>query len=208
MVMAQFKLGFRNRSVPEQLTICENALRNISGLDTPRRRSVDLGALRDTVVAARESEARVQQLRLQLREQITRRNDQMRRARDKVYRACTMVAANVGLERGAMAAAGLELEGSKRPAGPVGEPMFVRAESKTEGAVHLRWKRPVRHCAFEVQLRADTANPDDWQRCDTQVRQSCIIRNLAPGVKYWFRVRAVNAHGYGPWSQMASARVK
>ncbi|MBI5772751.1 MAG: fibronectin type III domain-containing protein [Verrucomicrobia bacterium] len=32
------------------------------------------------------------------------------------------------------------------------------------------------------------------------------MNELEPGGKYWFRVAAINAHGQGPWSQIASTR--
>ncbi|MSU57853.1 MAG: fibronectin type III domain-containing protein [Pedosphaera sp.] len=42
----------------------------------------------------------------------------------------------------------------------------------------------------------------------TTLVQNCLVKGLTSGAKYWFRVRAVNGHGPGPWSNPASARVK
>jgi hypothetical protein len=38
--------------------------------------------------------------------------------------------------------------------------------------------------------------------------KSGVVPGLVSGAKYWFRIRASNAHGPGPWSQLASVRVK
>jgi hypothetical protein len=77
-----------------------------------------------------------------------------------------------------------------------------------EGRVRLRWKRPVRRCAFSIEATTDPAARSGWKHAATCIRQSCVVGGLESGVKYWFRVAASNAHGQGPWSQPVSARVK
>ena len=57
-------------------------------------------------------------------------------------------------------------------------------------------------------MTADPSVQSGWQQCDVAIRQSCLVKGLTPGVKYWFRVAATNTQGRGPWSNPASARVK
>lgn len=40
------------------------------------------------------------------------------------------------------------------------------------------------------------------------LRQTCRVKGLQPGAKYWFRVRASNANGAGPWSNPVGVRVR
>jgi hypothetical protein len=35
-----------------------------------------------------------------------------------------------------------------------------------------------------------------------------VVKVLVSGGKYWFRVRATNAHGTSAWSNLAPVRVK
>jgi hypothetical protein len=73
----------------------------------------------------------------------------------------------------------------------------------------LRWKRPVRRCAFLIQMTSDQAAATGWQQVAISGnRQSCEVTRLESGVKCWFRVAPTNAHGQGPWSQPVSVRVK
>jgi hypothetical protein len=77
-----------------------------------------------------------------------------------------------------------------------------------EGVVRLRWKRPVRRCAFLIQMTTAPAATRGWKQVGLSIRQSCEVTGLKGGLKCWFRVAASNAHGLGPWSQPVSARVK
>ena len=109
-----------------------------------------------------------------------------------------------------MCAAGMELEASKRRS--VGAPARVanlRVQPDTHATlVKLRWERSVRRCAFEIQTRLDGEPESEWRTDHTCLQQSCVVKALKSGGLYWFRVRAHNAHGPGPWSNPVSARVK
>jgi hypothetical protein len=72
----------------------------------------------------------------------------------------------------------------------------------------LRWKKPLRRCVFAVQICADPLESNKWEYCDTAVRQSHRVKGLQSGVKYWFRVRAINGNGDGPWSNPVAVRVR
>jgi len=66
----------------------------------------------------------------------------------------------------------------------------------------------MRRCSFTVQWHADPPEADQWHHEDTCFKQKCLVKGLVSGGKYWFRVRASNAHGHSAWSQMACVRVK
>lgn len=207
--MQKYKLSFRNRSALEQITICERAVANLARTPEEQRVNVTLPDVSDAVAAARASHDRIQSLKSELRMETTQRNARLRVAREKVTHASGLVAVNVAFQPQAMLAAGLELEAPKLPVGKPAAPGNLRAEPLAQdGAVRLRFARPVRRCVFEVQSKADSPDQPEWQLTDSCLCQSCVINGLTAGVKYWFRVRAVNAHGKGPWSNLASARVR
>jgi hypothetical protein len=207
--MQRFKLGFRNKSALEQLVICERTLANLAGKPEQQTDPQHLTDASATVAAVRASHGRIAQLRGELKSEITRRNQLLGTARNQVTRACLGTAVKVGFEPGKLMEAGLELEKPKTvPVGKPAAPDNFRGEpTDNEGEARLRWRRPLRRCTFEVEFRPD-AVPDGWTRSDPCFRQTCLVKGLVSGVKYWFRVRAANAHGEGPWSNPVAVRVK
>ena len=109
----------------------------------------------------------------------------------------------------ALLAAGVGIKKAKQPVGIPDAPARLRVVStEFEGAVSLRWKRPVRRCAFTIQMTTAPAATRGWKSVGISIKQSGIVTGLKSGLKCWFRVAASNAHGQGPWSQPVSARVK
>ena len=207
--MQHHKLSFRNQSVPDQILLCERAVANVAKLPAEQRMQVDIVGATNAVAAARASHDHIATLRVELRTEIARRKSLLVVARLAAQRATGMVAINVSFNPQAMVNAGLELERPKRPIGKPDAPGNLRAAPHDlDGAVKLRWERPVRRCVFDIEMRPDGTGEDAWRRCDPCTRQTKVVKELESGVKYWFRVRAINAHDTGPWSNVVSARVK
>jgi hypothetical protein len=205
--MRHYKLNFRNRPLAEQLAHCEQHLQNLSPLPAEQRPNVDLAQWQDAIAAARTSFDRVAQLRLALKTEITRRNQLLRVARAKTEQAVGHVAVQANLQPHAMVAVGLELEAPKSPVGVPGGVTDIQGEPHSEeGKVRLRWKRPLRRTTFMIQVRAE--NETEWRLFETSVATKTILEGLTSGVKYWFRVCALNAHGKGAWSNPVAVRVK
>jgi hypothetical protein len=208
--MKRFKLGLRNRSADEQLDICERVVARIAALPADQHEPTQLADANTTVTALRASQQRIATLRTELRTEITNRNQLMRLARDRVYRATLGVGVKNNFDPAKVAACGVEFEAPKNIR--VGKPGAVEslcvASHDLEGTIALRWKRPIRRCSFEVQVRVEPFNGSEWQMNQVSISQKCLVKGLKSGVKYWFRVRAINAHGEGPWSGSVSARVR
>jgi len=207
--MKRHKLNFGNRTVLEQLEICRRVADGIGRLPDEHRAKLpphDVAARTDE---AAQAHAEVESLKTALKAALTRRNDKLRAARDSAgYAASGIVAATAG-DPAVMLAAGLDIARDKQPVGLPAAPGQLRVlPVDFEGTVRLRWKRPVRRCSFIVEATTDPAAQTGWQRQLTCFKQSCIVKDLAGGKKYWFRVAASNAHGQGPWSQPVSAWVK
>jgi len=207
--MQRFKLTFRNKSALEQLNLCERTVNAIAASGLPQTDPQHLTDAQATVGALRTSHERVDSLRVELRSELSRRNRLLASARQQVSRASLGLACAVSFEPTKLLAAGLDLEASKTA--PVGVPAppdhFSAVPTAGEGEVRLQWRRTVRRCAFEIEYRADH-EPDGWKRAKSSYRQTCRLEGLVSGVKYWFRVRACNAHGASAWSNLATARPK
>jgi hypothetical protein len=205
--MARLKLEFSNRPVGEQLAQCEQHLANLNRLSPEQLAQVRLAETTEAIRLARASHDEVEHLRMQLKAAVTRRNQHIRAARAHTTAACGMVAVNVGLTEANMIAAGLPVQSRKTPTGVPGQPTDFHAEpGGNEGEVELWWKRPLRRCAFTIAMHAE--GETEWKAIATSAATSYLIERLKPGVKYWFRVNASNAHGPGPWSNPVAARAK
>ena len=207
--MQRFKLTFRNKSALEQLCLCERTVSAIAASGLPHLDFTQVTDAQATVGALRTSHERVDSLRAELKCELSRRNELLGKARQQVTNASLGLACAVSFEPTKLLAAGLDLEKSKTA--PVGIPAvpdhFSAAPTASEGEVRLKWKRTVRRCSFQIEYRRDD-EPDNWVLTDTSLRQTCVLEGLVSGVKYWFRVRACNAHGASAWSGLATARVK
>ena len=207
--MKRFKLGFGNKTVLEQISICRRVAAGIGKLPAEHRRYMTGHPLADRVAEAAEAHSEVETLKTVLKAALARRADKVRAMRDCTTDAAVGLMAATGGEPAALLAAGLGIVKDKQPVGVPGAPALLRVISTDyEGRVRLRWKRPVRRCVFLIQMTTDRAARVGWKQAAICVKQTCDVTGLASGRKYWFRVAASNAHGQGPWSQPVSARVK
>ena len=207
--MKRFKLGFRNRSVLEQLAICRRVGDCLCKLPEAKRAAHAQNPVATIVAEAVEAHAHVEALRAELRAALRQRETKLRAARAAVTRAASITLGEIGGEPAGMLATGLEIEAEKRPVGRPAAPTQLRATATDlDGVVHLRWKRPVRRCTFLVQMTSDLAALEGWKQVAISIRQSCEVPKLESGAKYWFRVAATNTQGQGPWSDPVSTRVK
>jgi hypothetical protein len=207
--MNRYKFGFRNRSAAEQLLFCERLLVPIAALPPERRSEEYLTNAQGVVAETRASENRIGQLRAELKAEISRRKELLPKMRNATIRIAMNVAILCQHDAVKMMEIGLELEAPKNVrVGPPGAVNIRGEASAREGEVVLRWKRPLRNCIFEVQLCVDPLTADKWKQCNIALRQTSRVKGLQSGVKYWFRVRASNANGEGPWSNPVAVRVR
>lgn len=205
--MKHYKLSFTNKSIPATLAICRRVSDGMARLPEDKRPPAVEFPVAERVAQAGAAVARVENLRAELRAAKTDRAMKVRAARIEATRAAERIFWHNPLDPALHLAAGLELEADKRPVGLPAAPGNFRARATAfEGQVELRWKRPLRRCIFLIEMTTDPAAASGWTYMGTTVRQKFIVTNLAGGVKCWFRVRALNAHGHGPWSNPACAR--
>jgi hypothetical protein len=115
--MKRFKLGFRNRSVLEQIAICRRVDDCLCKLPTEKRAALAKNPVAALVAEATEAQARVEALRLELRSALSDRQSKVRAARNAVTRAASRILGETGGDPAGMLAAGLEIEAEKRAVG-------------------------------------------------------------------------------------------
>jgi hypothetical protein len=208
--MQHHKLDFRNKKHLEQISICERLVAGANALPEAKRQNVRLEELRGQTAAARASHERIASLRSELKAEITNRKALLAAARTAATSVAFGLALNANYQPAEMQVAGLELAApNTAPVGVPDAPTNLRAvPTDNEGEAQLRWQRTIRRCSFEVQWHADPPDADHWHSEGICFPQKMLVQGLVSGAKYWFRVRAGNAHGHSAWSQLASVRVK
>jgi len=207
--MKRFKLGFGNRPILEQINISRRVANGIAKLPAKQRQALTPHPVAASVAEATDAVAEVEALKTTLRAALAKRDGKVATMRNHTTMAAVVVTMLTGGDPVALLAAGLGVKKAKQPVGKPGAPSLMRIVStESEGAVSLRWQRPVRRCTFLIQMTTAPAATRGWKQAAIGIRQSCTVTGLKSGQKCWFRVAATNAHGLGPWSQPVSARVK
>jgi Fibronectin type III domain len=208
--MTQYKLDFRNKKHLEQLAMFEKLITSLDALPADKREDAYLEELRAADAAARASHMKILSLRSELKSEISHRKTLFDAARKSASRAGLGALLKTKYQPAEILATGLDLAAPKTVRlGPPDAPTNLRGTpTDNEGEAQLRWKRTIRRCWFDVQWHADPPDADRWHQEVTCFKQKCLVKGLVSGAKYWFRIRASNAHGPGPWSQLASVRVK
>ena len=207
--MKRCKLGFGNRTVLEQIAICRRVAGGIAKLPAKRRQAVAGYPVAASVAEAADAVAEVESLKTALRAALVKRNTKVSAMRDHTTAAAAVISVATGGDPVALLAAGVGVRKAKSPVGQPAAPTLLRVvETNFEGTVRLRWKRPVRRCAFAIQMTTAPTATRGWRQVALSIKQSGTVTGLKSGSKCWFRVSATNVHGQGPWSQPVSARVK
>lgn len=208
--MKQPRLGFRNKSVSEQLQICEKVLAHFKRAPQPQQTALKVDEIAALIADVRESVERVEVLKAALKAETSRRNELLAQACEQVRWTQGYQMNFVGRDREKLEAAGIDVKDlRRRRVGLPDKVTNVRAVPATHSTdIALRWERSVRRCAFQVEVRRDDEPDTEWRIMHTCVQCKCVIRGLKSGELYWFRICAHNAHGSSPWSNPISARVR
>ncbi len=204
---SMFKLGFRNQKPPKKMEICQRLMGGLGKFDPEHREKVGLEALEEKFAAAGAALQEVVNLRAALRTALNRRAGALRELCRVAEASAHRHAVAVNYDPVQMLAGGIELVREKKPLGMPSAPERFRAEHGAfSGSVVLRWKRPLRRCFFFIEATTDPQAQEGWTRLKECSAAKCELRDLPVGQLHWFRVAALNAHGLGPWSALASLR--
>jgi hypothetical protein len=194
------KLGFRNKTAAQELSICGNFIRAVAKVPAEKRPHVRVDELNTRLADTTAAANLVESLRVQLRTAVSARNAQLA----KLCHGVTYGVVGYSVtnrDDAEFLRAGVRLSKARLPVGQPGAPtQFRGAPGAHEGTVQLRFKRPLRRCSFAIQYAVEET-PTDWVRGFGLCVTNPLIENLVPGARYWFRVAAFNSYGQGPWSQ-------
>jgi len=201
MGLPNYKLDFRNKSVPQKVAICERFIHGVANVPPENRVYVPLDSLQDELADVHAALAEVESLQFRLRAALARRDQ-------AVARVCASVRHGASAYRcqaktvGDLVGAGLELaRHGVRGTIPAAPGKFRALPATHAGTVRLAWTREFRRCCFIVQITTEPAKADSWKLCDTFVTTRSTVTGLRSGVSYWFRVAARNSSGRSPWSK-------
>ena len=181
----------------------------IGKLPAEQRQKLACHPVADSVAEAADAVTEVEVLKSTLRAALAERDEKVSAMRNHTTTAAQLINMMTGGDPVALLATGVGVKKAQQPVGKPGAPSLMRVVStESEGAVRLRWKRPMRRCAFLIQMTTAPAATRGWKQVEISIRQTCTVTGLKSGAKCWFRVAASNSHGQGPWSQPVSARVK
>jgi hypothetical protein len=202
-----FKLGLRNQKPHRKLEICQQLLNGLGKLSPEDREAVAWPTLQEKCADAEQALKDISILRAQLRAAYARRTKTQREMCRAAEHSASSHAMKVNYDPVQGTAGGLTLQRPKQPVGQPAAPGQLRAlRGSHEGSVVLRWKRPVRRCVFFVEMTTDPHGLTGWVRAKECLPAKCELKGLPLGVLHWFRVAAINSHGLGPWSAVATLR--
>ena len=162
--MKRFKLGFGNRTILEQIAICRRVADGIGKLPAKQRQTVAEHPVVESVAAAADAVAEVELLKTALRAALQKRNDRAAIMRPPPAPPPTSPSQPAATRRRCWRRA-WESKKAKQPVGKPGAPTLMRVVStESEGAVSLRWKRPVRRCVFLIQMTTAPAATRGWKQ--------------------------------------------
>lgn len=101
--------------------------------------------------------------------------------------------------------AGFETRNAKTP--PTLPEQVLNLKVKTnafDGQLQLRWKAVKYKLAYVVAATENPTDPKSWNLLDKTGKANLVVKDLKPGVTYYFRVFAFNSLGDGPVSEVAN----
>jgi hypothetical protein len=112
------------------------------------------------------------------------------------------VQAASGGDEAKILSAGMAVRPPAEPVGPLGAPQNLRATiGELEGTSQLEWDSMYGARSFHVECATGANGP--WNPVTSVTGTRVVVNSLTSGTKYFFRVRALGAAGYGPWSDIA-----
>jgi hypothetical protein len=201
------KLGFRNATKDQKHATCRRFINGVAALPPEKRGKMPVAELLQDLTEADAAMTRVAGLRAALKAALTMSDEKTARLCRNVTSGVQLYFSEFGHNGVAFPETGVEAKAPKKPAGPPGEPLELRA-GVLPGAIKLRWKSPMRRSIFIVEFTEDPTGQTGWIRDSKNftTRASHLLTGLKPNTAYSFRVRAQNSHGEGPWSECVTAR--
>jgi hypothetical protein len=166
-------------------------------------------ALADITTALDTFETRIKAAAYGDKRLITRRNDAQAVVEDMLRQLGSYVSMTADGSREIIESSGFDVR--RKPEDPtrLDVPVdFLATNSSKEGEMELKWKGVRYGKAYQIEMSAGDPDTGDahWTTALVTSKASGTVKNLTPGVKYWFRVKAINGDLNSGYSDVSIAR--
>jgi hypothetical protein len=97
--------------------------------------------------------------------------------------------------------AGFEVRNPSAPIGPLPAPQDIELNANVNpGNMGLKWKKVRGAASYVVERALDGAAPLDYISVATPTNTKVVVNTMTSGLRYWFRVAAINTDGPGLWT--------
>lgn len=166
-------------------------------------------ALADITTALDAFEERIEAAAHGDKRKITRRNDGQTVVEDLLRQLASYVSMTADGNKETIESSGFEVR--RKPEDPTSLSVptdFLAKNSTKEGEMELKWKAVRYGKAYQIEMSMgdpDTGNAA-WAMALVTSKASGTVKNLTPGMKYWFRVKAINGDLNSGYSDVSIAR--
>lgn len=142
--------------------------------------------------------------RLLAEQLLTARNDAEAACLAKLAALAGFTESATGGDAAKILTTGFGVKGAPTPPQPVGQVLNVKVAFTGEpGKSLVTWKADPHAVAYVVECTLDPDAADGWKYMATVKRPKFIGNGATPGQPCWYRIRAINDLGEGPWSEPA-----
>ncbi|MEW6025936.1 MAG: fibronectin type III domain-containing protein [Planctomycetota bacterium] len=203
--MGKVKLGLQKMSITGKLGLATLIVTQMTGnpnFVTPVPSLADLTADKDNLKNA-YNEALALRLRAKAATELMA---DMEKKLDQTLARMALYVENVsGGNDGKILSAGMGVKDTGAPIGQLAAPTDLSAMAgNDDGEIDLNWEPVYGSKSYLVEMTLDPNAPNTWKHKTSVTESFAVIKELASGTKYWFRVAAVGAAGQGPFSDPAA----
>jgi len=195
--MLKVKIGLRGLNPSEKV---EKAMKVVSGMSRSIIYSKNKKLIEELTSAQVALSKAIEISEYGDRRAIAARNLCVKNLDAKLRKAASYIEAFSNGSREAIENCGFEIRILNNQPQPLGLPENFRIKrTEKDGELLLIWS-PVKNSKnYLIQsCMTDSKGKSDWMTISYSTRSRCIIDNLEPGKKYYFRVLAIGAGGIGP----------
>ena len=88
---------------------------------------------------------------------------------------------------------------------PPGQPQdLTPTAGDRDGEIDLSWDTVTGAKSYVIDKNGDPVKPTSWTHAGVSTKSNFTARGLTSGMRYWFRVAAVNSNGQSGWSNPAT----
>jgi hypothetical protein len=204
-VMKQVKTGLNKMLDQEAIDLTNSIITNATGKPELAGGTITLAQMQLKLDAA-EAAMVAEGLGVDaLAEKRTVRADAMAALRSIVDGFANQARIVYGGDKAKLQAISLDVRKAPTPLGPLSMPLNLQSfTGVNEGTIELQWEPLPGRPMYFVECATSASGP--WTLSNTERKSRTTCTGLAPGVEYFFRLRAKATGGYSPYSDITKKR--